>query len=409
MSPPASTAFSERTHFAQAGGTPPVAPTDGAVYVHFPYCASKCPYCDFNSHVLDHDDDAFADAVCAELGARAPAFDTALNGQPVRSIFFGGGTPSRWAPHAVARVIQALRARWGGGEDLEITLEANPGSVDAARFDAFRAAGVNRFSIGCQSFDDRELAWLERRHDAATGREAVRRAVATGARVSLDLMYALPGQRPDDVRRSLDVALELGTEHVSAYALTVEPDTVLLRRAQQGRFHPVPDDEVAQHYEAVTTHLEEAGLLRYEVSNYARPGAECRHNLIYWLGGSYLGLGPGAHSFVTGPAGGLRREAIKAPAAYLHHAARGEFPARFEEARDGAGCRIDRLVVAFRTRWGLPETELRDLTAAVDRLERDQLVQRLHGRVRPTARGYRFADRVALALMEAADGPGISG
>jgi putative oxygen-independent coproporphyrinogen III oxidase len=329
----------------------PAGPRDRAVYVHFPYCASKCPYCDFNSHVLDHDDHRYAAAVLAELEARQGD----LPGEPrgLTSIFFGGGTPSRWAPEAVAEVIAAIRRRFGAPG--EVTLEANPGSVDAGRFRAFVEAGVDRLSIGCQSFDDAELSWLGRRHDAESAQRAVKAAVAAGARVSLDLMYGLPEQSWTAIRTNLDRALELGSEHISAYALTIEPDTLLERRASLKLFRPTSDDRMAELYARVTDHLAARGFRRYEVSNYAQPGAECRHNLVYWQGGAYLGSAP--EPTASAPGSGLdpssRRENLRAPGAYLEDAESRRFVPRMTESLSPIERIRDLWLVAVRTRWGL--------------------------------------------------------
>jgi oxygen-independent coproporphyrinogen-3 oxidase len=385
------------------------------VYVHFPYCASKCPYCDFNSHVLDHEDDRYARAILAELEARANDLPPPTPGRrALSSVFFGGGTPSRWAPEAVGRVLDGIRARTGAGPNVEVTLEANPGSADAARFEAFVAAGVGRLSIGCQSFDDDELTWLGRRHDAATGTRAVEAAVRAGARVSLDVMYGLPGQSWAAIRRTLDRAIALGTEHISAYALTVEPGTLLERRASLKLFRPVDDDRMAELYERVTGYLADRGFERYEVSNYARPGAECRHNVLYWQGGAYLGLGAGAHGYRPGRGAETseRRENVRAPRAYLEAVERGDFAPRVSETLDALQRVRDRFLVAFRTRWGLDLDELELSTRSRARLEpawiaaRDGLaaaglLEDVGPRWRPTDRGFAFADTIARAFVAA--------
>jgi oxygen-independent coproporphyrinogen-3 oxidase len=377
---------------------PPVTQSDFGLYVHFPYCASKCPYCDFNSHVSDHDDRRYADAVLAELAHRAP-----LEPPPLRTIFFGGGTPSRWDPNQVQRVIAAAVERFGASHDLEVTLEANPGSTDRARFPRFRDAGVNRFSIGVQSFDDDELRWLERRHDARTAIRAVEAAMATGARVSLDLMYGLPDQQWSQVKSSLQQALTLGTEHVSAYALTLEPGTVLTQRVALRQVRPLPDDDQAELYRRVTDALQTNGHRRYEVSNYARPGSESRHNLLYWHGGAYLGLGAGAHGYLPTSDGAVRWEAIRNPTGYLQDAEAGRFSARSRRMLSPAEMIRDRCAVGFRSRWGMERAALGvspSVAAAESRLQRDGLVE-LDDRVRPTDRGFLFNDAIAIAFLDA--------
>jgi len=396
---------------------PPVDARDRAVYVHFPYCASKCPYCDFNSHVVDHDDAEYADAILTELDARQGDLPPPEPSRPaLTSLFFGGGTPSRWAPSAVGRVLDGVRRTLGAGPELEVSLEANPGSVDAGRFRALVEAGVGRISIGCQSFDDAELAWLGRRHDARSGRRAVEAAQAAGARVSLDVMYGLPGQDWPAVRRTLEQAVDLGTEHLSAYALTVEPGTLLARRARLKQFRPTDEDHLADLYLRVTGFLAERGFARYEVSNYARPGAECRHNVAYWQGTAYLGLGAGAHGYRPGrgDAPSERRANLDSPRAYLDTVAQGDFAPRFTEALDLWDRTRDRLLVACRTRWGIalgdlalpPEVEAQlgpELATTGARLEREGLLQRSEGRFLPTPRGFAFADTIARAWLDAVD------
>lgn len=387
----------------------PVSSADRGVYVHFPYCVKKCPYCDFNSHEVAHDDGAYADAILAELDLRAEAFGPG----PVRSLFFGGGTPSLWDPREVGRVLRAVEARFGFTPDPEITLEANPGSVVPDRFRAYVDAGVNRFSIGVQSFDRSELEVLGRIHDGDQAERAVRAAVATGARVSLDLMYALPDQTWADVRASLDRALDLGTGHVSAYTLTIEPNTVLERRTRLGLFQPLDEDRQAELIERVTERLAAAGLERYEISNYARPGQEAIHNSLYWVGGPYLGLGAGAHSYLPRPAlgGAERRENVKAPHTYLDATARGDATPRFSESLDAREVLLDRLWVGFRPRWGLDAAALAAeagvpgladaLRPSLDRLEAGGLLVRTQDRWHPTPRGFLFADHIARTFLDA--------
>lgn len=388
----------------------PVSARDVGLYVHFPYCEKKCPYCDFNSHVLPHDDATYADAVLRELAARAPAYAPARG---FRSLYFGGGTPSLWDPREVARVIRAVRDRYGLEAGAEITLEANPGTVEAGLFDAFVEAGVNRFSIGTQSFETRELVQLGRIHDAVAGREAVRAAKATGARVSLDLIYAQPNQRWSEVERSLEAALALEPDHISAYTLTIEPDTALGRQHAEGRFVPMEDDAQAELIEALSAALERAGYLRYEVSSYAAPGREAAHNTLYWAGGAYLGLGAGAHSYrpVPGLEGSVRRGNLKSPALYLESTLAGH-RAGFEEVLTRRTAIQDRLMMGVRTRFGLDLAELgaeaglggalaEALRPAVEALAREGLLAREAEWIAPTSRGFFFVDLLARRLSEA--------
>lgn len=394
---------------------PPVGPRDAGIYVHFPYCAEKCPYCDFNSHVLPHDDRRYADAILAELDHRAEHLEAPADG--LASVYFGGGTPSRWAPEEVGRVLAAIRARFGLAPGAEVTLEANPGTLVEGRLEGFRRSGINRFSIGCQSFDDLELRTLGRIHDAEAGRRAVRMARGTGARVSLDLIYGLPGQSAASAFRSVDEALQLEPDHVSAYTLSIEPNTVLARRTRLGLFRPMPDDEQADLIEHVSARLERAGFARYEVSSYARAGRVSIHNTLYWLGGAYLGLGAGAHSYLphrppgaSGPRSAIRRENERSPERYLAAALGGRTEAQFEERLDPRGLVADRLMVVFRTAFGLDPGALVSetgawlgqdvLSGALLTLERQGLVKQAGRRVAPTARGFLFNDAIARAMLD---------
>lgn len=379
------------------------------VYVHFPYCAKKCPYCDFNSHTIEHDDAQYADVILAELEHRAGDIEG-----PAVSLYFGGGTPSRWDPVQVGRVIRAVRDRVRLEMDAEITLEANPGTVAEDRLHAYVEQGVNRFSIGTQSFIDAELEALGRIHDAAAGLRAVRAAKATGARVSLDLIYAQPGQSRADVDRSLDAALALEPEHVSAYTLTVEPDTILGRQKRLGLFEEMPDDDQAALIEHVTNRLAEGGYERYEVSSYARPGHRAVHNSLYWTGAPYLGLGAGAHGFTYAAdrSTGRRYGNVKAPERYLT----GAFETSFDEAQDKSELLIDRLWVGLRPAWGVDLAALSEefgldvegrFAPVLARFVDGGILAQDGPRFAPTSRGFLFTDAVARAILSAArDLPG---
>jgi oxygen-independent coproporphyrinogen-3 oxidase len=264
-----------------------------ALYVHWPFCVSKCPYCDFNSHVRASVDQArWRAGLLADLAAEAAL----TPGRPVASIFFGGGTPSLMPPETVAAVISAADDAWGLAEGCEITLEANPSSVEAARFADLAAAGVNRVSLGVQALDDAALKFLGRAHDVAEGLAALDVAQAEFVRVSFDLIYARPGQSVAAWEGELERALSFGTEHLSLYQLTIEPGTRFATEAAAGRL-VIPDDDTAADLFAVTRGMTAvAGLPAYEISNHARPGAESRHNLTYWRMGDYVGIGPGAHA-----------------------------------------------------------------------------------------------------------------
>ncbi|MFQ6017963.1 MAG: radical SAM family heme chaperone HemW [Kiloniellaceae bacterium] len=290
------------------------------IYVHWPFCLSKCPYCDFNSHVREAvDHGRRRRALLAELDHFVP--ETA--GRTVTSIFFGGGTPSLMDPETVAAVISGVAARWNLAEDAEITLEANPTSVEAGRFAAFRLAGVNRVSLGVQALDDRALGFLGRRHGADEALAALALARRNFPRVSFDLIYARPGQSRDAWRAELGRALAEAPEHLSLYQLTIEAGTVFHGAWRRGELVMPGEDAAAALYETTQEVLREAGLPAYEVSNHARPGAECRHNLTYWRYGDYLAIGPGAHGRLTRDAedgGGSRKIATRqhrAPEAWL--------------------------------------------------------------------------------------------
>jgi putative oxygen-independent coproporphyrinogen III oxidase len=264
------------------------------IYVHWPFCAAKCPYCDFNSHVrTEIDEDGWVDAIEKELDwtAKAQGEDRPL----VETIFFGGGTPSLMTGKSTARILDKISRNWRMANDVEITLEANPASADAARFADYKAAGVNRLSLGVQALNDADLKALGRLHNAAEAKAALALAMRNFDRVSLDLIYARPNQSETDWRAELKEALSFGTDHLSLYQLTIEPETPFALLHKNGAL-VIPDEDVAAGlYETTQELTEAAGLPGYEISNHARPGSESRHNLIYWRYGEYAGVGPGAH------------------------------------------------------------------------------------------------------------------
>lgn len=383
---------------------PPVGPTDLGVYLHFPYCDHKCPYCDFNSYAQPFDGAAFARAVSTELRRAAPAFRQP--GYGLRTIFFGGGTPSLWSPDWVAQCIDEIKTTLGG-EASEVTLETNPGTVDADKLRRFRDAGITRLSFGVQSFWDDELRFLGRIHDAATARAAVAAGRDAGIDVSLDLIYGWEGHSPDRFARSLAIATELGVAHVSAYALTIEPETAFGRAAARGRLAHPSDDAQAHLMDLAADTLEAGGLRRYEVSNFARPGAESLHNLIYWLGGPYLGLGPGAHSYLPAPdlRWARRWSTARSPERYIEDHTAVDF-----ECLDRADALRDRILVGMRTRWGLAPNALwrsvgqtvpPSIHNALQSLRTDGLLTKQSGRFRPTPLGFRLNDLVVRRLLDA--------
>lgn len=290
-----------------------------ALYVHWPFCLSRCPYCDFNAHVRERIDEArFRRAVLTDL-----AFEAARVGpMPLGSLFFGGGTPSLMSPETVAAIIDAARAAFPPAEEPEITLEANPTSVEAGRLRGYREAGVNRISLGVQALDDAALAFLGRRHSAAEARAALEAGRTIFPRASLDLIYARPGQTAEAWRAELRAALAFGLDHLSLYQLTIEPGTPFARAHARGEL--VLPDDVAQAalYAATEEEAGRAGLVFYEVSNCARPGAESRHNLAYWRYQPYLGVGPGAHGRVPLKGGLVATRRVRAPEAWMEQVER---------------------------------------------------------------------------------------
>jgi oxygen-independent coproporphyrinogen-3 oxidase len=290
-------------------------PTPFGVYIHWPFCLSKCPYCDFNSHVRHAaiDEARYVAAFAAEIGATAAR----ASGRTVSTIFFGGGTPSLMQPKTVAAILAAIARNWSIAPDVEITLEANPTSVEATRFRGYRAAGVNRVSLGVQSLDDAVLKQLGRLHTAREALDAVAVARTIFERYSFDLIYARPGQTVAAWRAELGRAIAEAAEHLSLYQLTIEPETPFATLQAGGKL-VLPDDDLGRDlYDLTLDHCATAGLPAYEVSNHARPGAECRHNLLYWRYGEYAGIGPGAHGRLV--VDGARRATAteKRPEAWL--------------------------------------------------------------------------------------------
>ncbi len=374
-----------------------------ALYVHLPWCLKKCPYCDFNSHAVPSPleplpEQRYLDAVIADLEASLPF----VWGRRVHSVFIGGGTPSLFAPAAIERLLADLRARVALEPGCEITLEANPGSFERERFRAFRGAGVTRLSVGVQSFDDASLAALGRVHDASQARAAVAEAKASFETFNLDLMYALPGQTLTACAADVAAALAFEPPHLSIYHLTIEPNTVFAKYPP-----PLPDDDLAfamlDHIAAATA---AAGLDRYEVSAFARPGHACRHNLNYWEFGDYLGLGAGAHGKLSFPHRIVRQSRLRDPAAYMAGALAGNAVASETEV-GRADLAFEFTLNALRLREGFELARFCERTGlapnAIERplaeAERRGLIERAPGRIRPTARGFDFlSDLQALFL-----------
>ncbi len=285
------------------------------VYIHWPFCAAKCPYCDFNSHVRHQPPDQarFAAALAREMATTAER----ASGRTVDSIFLGGGTPSLMEPATVGTVLDAVVKHWPVSPEVEVTLEANPSSVEAERFRGYRAAGVNRVSLGVQALNDRDLKLLGRLHDVATARAAIEMARATFPRLSFDLIYARPGQTAEAWAAELREALALAADHLSLYQLTIEEGTPFHALWRAGKLKTPDEDLAAALYAATQAVCDEAGMPAYEISNHARPGAECRHNLVYWRYGEYAGIGPGAHGRLQLGDGRHATSAERNPEAWL--------------------------------------------------------------------------------------------
>lgn len=376
------------------------ADTAFALYVHWPFCVSKCPYCDFNSHVrAEVDQAAWRQALLADLVHEAAM----LPGRTLGSIFFGGGTPSLMPPTTVAAVIDAAAGHWRVATDVEITLEANPSSVEAARFTDLAQAGVNRVSLGMQALDDEALRFLGRAHDVREGLAALNTAQAAFDRVSFDLIYARPGQSLDAWTRELARALEFGTEHLSLYQLTIEPGTRFATLAQQGKLAPVDTDHAATLFEATRAMTAAAGLQAYEISNHARAGAESRHNLTYWRYGDYAGIGPGAH----GRRSGAATVRHKKPENWMAAVARNRHGLQTEDKLDARTRATEALLMGLRLREGvdleriaersgLPVGALVD-DAAVARLP--ALVERDGNRLCVTEAGMLLLDAILVEIV----------
>ena len=362
-----------------------------ALYVHWPFCVSKCPYCDFNSHVRETiDQDAWRKALLTDLAYEARL----LPGRTLGSIFFGGGTPSLMPPATVAALIEAAGRYWPLADDVEITLEANPSSVEADRFADLRAAGVNRVSLGVQAFDDERLAFLGRAHSAREGLDALRTAQRNFARVSFDLIYALPGDTEQQWSSDLDRAIGLGTEHLSLYQLTIEPGTRFAAMAAKGTLTPLDADYAGGLFELTQARTAAAGIPAYEISNHARPGAESRHNLTYWRYGDYAGIGPGAHGRRNGRATLRHRK----PENWLTAISRNNHGIELEEALTDSERATEALVMGLRLAEGL-DVERSGLEPfvnrhAIARLTEQGLLVRDGTRIAATSAGMLLLDAI---------------
>lgn len=371
-----------------------------ALYVHWPFCVSKCPYCDFNSHVRESvDQDAWRGAMLADLAHEAEQ----LPGRRLGSIFFGGGTPSLMPPETVAAVIAAAERHWGFAPGIEITLEANPSSVEAARFADLAAAGVNRVSLGLQALEDDALRFLGRAHGVAEGLAALETAQSVFGRVSFDLIYARPDQDLAAWEAELARAIGFGTEHLSLYQLTIEPGTRFATLFEKGELAAYDPDAAADLFEATRAITAAAGLPAYEISNHARPGAESRHNLTYWRYGDYAGVGPGAH----GRRGGLATQRHKKPENWLGAVARNGHGAQIEDPLTGHERAVEALVMGLRLPEGVDLARVDALAGgaapidsrALARLRDQGLVINEAGRLRVTDAGMPVLEAILRELV----------
>ena len=372
------------------------------LYIHWPFCAAKCPYCDFNSHVTAKVDHArWRDAYLTELRRSAEL----TQGRVLNTVFFGGGTPSLMAPETVAVVIDEIRRLWPVANDLEITLEANPTSVEADKFQAFRAGGVNRISMGIQALNDEDLRKLGRMHTHAEAIKAFDTARGIFDRVSFDLIYARQGQSLDDWKAELTRALDMAIDHLSLYQLTIEPGTAFGDRHARGKLRDLPtDDNAADMFDLTQDLCGAHGMPAYEVSNHARDGAHSRHNLIYWRYGDYIGIGPGAHGRITRASGRVATETHRQPGAWLKAVemlGSGETLVDPLPLPDQA---VEYLMMSLRLNEGTDLNRLERLgftppPAAITHLKELGLLDDAHGRLRTSLDGRRVLNAVLRDLL----------
>jgi oxygen-independent coproporphyrinogen-3 oxidase len=374
-----------------------------SLYAHIPYCQAKCPYCDFNSHAASAwPEEEYTRALINEMRHRAN--EVPFRGNTVSTIFFGGGTPSLFKPASIGTILDAAEKIFGIECDAEITLEANPGTVDEEKLRGFRSAGVNRLSFGAQSFNDATLKFLGRIHNADQTREAARMAHRAGfERLNLDLIFAVPGQTRADVLHDIAEAAALEPDHISAYNLTFEEGTVFFTEMRHGKIRPLESDEQADMYAAVREELPRRGYGMYEISNYSKPGRECRHNLTYWHNETYLGIGAGAHNFARDGGGGRRWWNERGPARYIALATETGIAETGSETVEPRTAMGEYAFLNLRLREGFA---LSDFTSRFDmsfddvfgartaRLFEGELLEDKGGNIRLTDRGLELADSV---------------
>jgi putative oxygen-independent coproporphyrinogen III oxidase len=402
MNPHMDPVHAMRPGVLQLNALPPL-----SLYVHLPWCIKKCPYCDFNSHEFREGVDAvstqdtYIDALFADLEASLPL----IWGRSIQTVFLGGGTPSLFSPEAIDRLLSGIRARVRLAPNAEVTMEANPGTFEKDRFKAFRQAGVNRLSIGVQSFDNAHLKSLGRVHDRDQALAAVTEAAQVFDTFNLDLMYALPGQTLEGLTQDIQTALAFAPPHISIYHLTIEPNTVF------AKFPPsLPEDDLAYEMMDRITELTAAqGLARYEVSAYAKPGHQCAHNLNYWQFGDYLGIGAGAHSKLSFAHRVLRQVRYREPALYMQQALKGE-PVTQSTEVSRQDLPFEFMLNALRLRGGFDLADYVDRTGlamtsiqqGLQEAEKLGLLGRDLHRVWPTEKGFDFlSDLQSLFLSEA--------
>ncbi|MCL6261832.1 radical SAM family heme chaperone HemW [Craterilacuibacter sp. RT1T] len=388
---------------ALSGGLKELPPL--SLYIHFPWCVRKCPYCDFNSHEAKNgfDEMAYVAALLADLESSLPQ----IWGRPVTTIFMGGGTPSLFSAAAMDALLCGIRARVRLHPDAEITMEANPGTFESDKFKGYRAAGINRLSIGVQSFDPAFLQGLGRIHNGDEARRAVDIALTHFDNVNLDLMYALPGQTPAQALADIDTALGYGITHLSAYHLTIEPNTLFARYTPAN----LPDDErSADMQEAIEARLAAAGFEHYETSAFARAGYQCRHNRNYWTFGDYVGIGAGAHGKISSHAGVLREARYKQPAAYLKAVAAGK-PVQEAHKVGRQDLPFEFMLNALRLTGGFEEELFAERTGLplvliareLKQAEQNGLLERTGGLIRPSLKGQRFLNDLLTLFLNDGD------
>jgi oxygen-independent coproporphyrinogen-3 oxidase len=380
---------------------PPLSVTHGAafgVYVHVPFCTTRCGYCDFNTYTASQLGPATPEGWLTALRSELAMAAARLGPVPVDTVFVGGGTPSLLGGSGLAAVLAAIGDNFPLRPDTEVTTEANPESTSPELFAQIRAAGYTRVSLGMQSVAPKVLAVLDRVHSPGRPAEAVAEALAAGfEHVNLDLIYGTPGETDDDLLRSVEVAIAAGVDHISAYALIVEDGTALARRVRRGEIPRPDDDTLAHRYELLDERLSDAGMTWYEVSNWSRPGAECRHNLGYWNGGQWWGTGPGAHGFV----GDIRWWNVKHPASYAELLAGGQLPVADFERLDEQARHIEDVLLHLRLRSGLAlESLTRSERSRADQAIVDGLLIVTGDHLQLTERGRLLADAVVRDLLD---------